>query len=182
MIQQNVFQYTPKLVFVRTLVSFFWNALGWKIIGDMPNDIKKYIIIAAPHTSNWDFLIGLSVRQILGFKSQFLGKNSLFKWPFGWFFRWLGGYPVDRSKRNNLVDQVVDLINSHEEFVLALAPEGTRKNITEWKTGFYFISIRAKVPIVRTRFDIKNKQVTIFSPFWPSGDFESDMATIKSVF
>lgn len=164
------------------MIFFIWKTLGWKIAGDIPKDIKKYIIIAAPHTSNWDFIIGLCVRTILDFKASFLGKKSLFGWPFGWFFKWMGGYPVDRSKRNNIVDQVVEIFNSRNEFALALAPEGTRKNITEWKTGFYYIALGAKVPIVRTKIDIKNKQVTIFPPFWPTSNFENDMEVIKSVF
>jgi len=167
---------------MRHIIRFFWNLIGWKIIGTMPPDQKKFIIIAAPHTSNWDFLIGLCVRSLLGFESNFLGKKSLFQWPFGWLFRMLGGYPVDRSNKNNLVDQVVALFNSKEKFALALAPEGTRKAVSDWKTGFYYIAVQANVPIVRTKFDIKNKCVTIFPPYWPTGDISTDMVQIKEVF
>ena len=167
---------------MKFIIKYFWDLFGWKIIGEMPSDLKKYIIITAPHTSNWDFVIGLCVRNILGFKSYFLGKKSLFRWPLGWFFRKLGGYPVDRSQRNNLVDQVVEIFNSSNEFVIALAPEGTRKHVTEWKTGFYYISLKARVPIVRTKIDIKNKTVTVYSPFWPIGILETDMARIKDVY
>jgi 1-acyl-sn-glycerol-3-phosphate acyltransferase len=167
---------------MRPVVRFFWNLFGWKIVGDMPADLKKYIIITAPHTSNWDFLIGLCVRSILGFESNFLGKKSLFRWPHGWLFRKLGGYPVDRTNRNNLVDQVVELFQSQQKFVLALAPEGTRKTVSDWKTGFYYISLKAKVPIVRSKFDIKNKCVTIFPPYWPTGNIQVDMVQIKEVF
>jgi len=167
---------------MRPIIRFFWNLLGWKIVGTMPVGIKKYIIIAAPHTSNWDFLIGLCVRSIMGFESNFLGKKSLFRWPYGWFFRKLGGHPVDRASRNNLVDQVVEIFQSNEKFVLALAPEGTRKAVSDWKTGFYYIALKANVPIVRSKFDIKNKCVTIFPPYYPIGNIEDDMAQIKSVF
>lgn len=159
----------------------FW-LIGWKVVGDVPRDQKKYIIIAAPHTSNWDFLIGVMARGVLGFKSKFLGKKSLFKAPFGWFFRWMGGYPVDRSQSTNLVDQVVDIFNKHEEFVIALAPEGTRKNVNDWKTGFYFIADGAGIPIVRSRLDIPNKLVEFYEPFWTTGDIKVDLPKLKEVF
>jgi 1-acyl-sn-glycerol-3-phosphate acyltransferase len=159
----------------------FW-ALGWKVIGDVPRNVKKYIIIAAPHTSNWDFIIGVTVRSIMGFDSKFLGKKSLFRKPFGGLFRWLGGYPVDRSQRRNLVDQVVEIFNNHEEFVIAIAPEGTRKNVGEWKTGFYHIAHGAKVPIVRSKIDMKRRNVEFFDPFWTTGNIEVDLPKIKEVF
>lgn len=160
---------------------FFW-VLGWKIVGDVPRDQKKYIIITVPHTSNWDFIIGVMVRGIMGFKSKFLGKKSLFKAPYGWFFRWLGGYPVDRSRSRNLVDQVIDIYNQHREFVIAVAPEGTRKNVDEWKTGFYHIAHGAHIPIVRSKIDIQKKIVQFFEPFWTTGDIDIDLPKIKEVF
>lgn len=156
--------------------------MGWKLIGDVPRDEKKYIIIVAPHTSNYDFPVGLVARGVMGFKSNYLGKNSLFKPPYGWFFRMTGGYPVDRSKNNNLVDQVVELYNKHEEFVISIAPEGTRKNVGQWKTGFYYIADKAKVPIVRCIMDQKSKQVKFFDPFWTTGNIEVDMPRIKEVY
>lgn len=159
----------------------FW-LLGWKIIGDVPRDQKKYIIITVPHTSNWDFIIGIMVRGILGFDSRFLGKKSLFQPPIGWLFRWLGGYPVDRSKSSKLVDQIVEIFNNHEEFVVAIAPEGTRKNVHEWKTGFYYIATRASIPIVRSKIDRAKKQVVFFEPFWPTGDIQVDLPKLKEVY
>lgn len=156
--------------------------MGWKIIGDVPRDEKKYIIIVAPHTSNLDFITGVLVRGIVGFNSKYLGKKSLFKAPYGWFFRMLGGYPVDRSKNNNLVDQVVDIYNDHEEFVIALAPEGTRTKVNEWKTGFYHIADKAKIPIVRCVFDRKRKRVEFFMPFWTTGNINVDFPILKEVF
>lgn len=156
--------------------------MGWKIVGNLPSDEKKYIIIVAPHTTNWDFIIGVLVRGIMGFDSKFLGKKSLFKPPFGWFFRSMGGYPVDRSKSTNLVDQVVDIYDSKEEFAVAIAPEGTRKNVSDWKTGFYYIAHKAKIPIVRSKIDWTKKQVVFFDPYWPTGDIDKDLPEIKSVF
>jgi 1-acyl-sn-glycerol-3-phosphate acyltransferase len=160
---------------------FFW-LTGWKIIGDVPRDEPKYIVIAAPHTSNWDFLVGVAVRGIMGFRSKYLGKSSLFKPPFGWFFRWLGGYPVDRSKRGNLVEQVIKIFDQHKSFVIALAPEGTRKNVSEWRTGFYHIANGVGVPIVPSRIDRRTRRVTFFEPFWPTGDIQKDLPKIKAFY
>lgn len=162
------------------IYKFIWWCIGWKIKGDVPRNENKYIIIVAPHTSNWDFLIGVLARGIVGFDSKYLGKKSLFKPPFGWFFRMMGGYPVDRSKKTKLVDQVVDIYNKHNRFVIALAPEGTRTNVMEWKTGFYYISYKAGIPIVPVIMDHSRKLVEFFEPFWPTGDIDSDMPKLKS--
>ena len=167
---------------MKYIFKFIWWLMGWEIIGDVPRNEKKYIIIVAPHTSNLDFIIGVLVRGIVGFNSKYLGKKALFNAPYGWFFRMLGGYPVDRSKTNNLVDQVVDIYNKHEEFVIAIAPEGTRKKVGEWKTGFYYIADKAKIPIVRCVFDRKKKRVDFFKPFWTTGNIMVDLPVIKEVY
>ncbi|MCG8311081.1 MAG: lysophospholipid acyltransferase family protein [Cytophagales bacterium] len=164
------------------IFKLIWWLIGWKIVGDVPRSEKKYIIITAPHTSNWDFMIGVLVRSVMGFDSKFLGKKSLFRFPFGWFFKRMGGYPVDRSKSTNLVDKVVDIFNRHEKFVVAIAPEGTRKNVKEWKTGFYYIAHRAKIPIVRAKIDRRAKEVRFFDPVFTSGDIVRDMPKIKEVY
>src|SRR4029078_2720144 len=114
----------PSLM-ARLIYNFFFRLAGWKIDGGMPAE-KKYIIIVAPHTSNWDFMIGLCVRSILRFDAKFLGKKELFRFPFGALFRWLGGVPVDRSRHANMLDAVADLYNRNEELIIAIAPEGTR--------------------------------------------------------
>lgn len=167
---------------MKLVYRFLWWLIGWKIIGDVPWQEKKYIIIVAPHTSNLDFMIGVLARGVVGFDSKFLGKKSLFRPPFGWFFKLMGGYPVDRSKSTNLVDQVVDLYNSHDRFVIALAPEGTRKNVADWKTGFYYIAHKAKIPIVRSKMDWKTKTVEFFEPFKTTGNIEKDLPLIKEVY
>jgi 1-acyl-sn-glycerol-3-phosphate acyltransferase len=161
----------------RFLYKFFFSLLGWKIDGDMPAE-KKFIIIVAPHTSNWDFMIGVAVRSILRFKAKYLAKKELFRFPFGALFRWLGGVPVDRRKHSNLVDAVAELFRQHDEFIIAVAPEGTRKQVSKWKTGFYFIALEAKVPIVMVSFDYKLKTVIINKPFYPTGKIEEDMKFI----
>src|SRR6187402_3414771 len=125
---------------LRPLYKLIFNLLGWKIVGDFPPELRKYIVAVAPHTSNWDFPLGVMTRSILRMKkARFLGKDSLFKPPFGWFFRSLGGYPVNRSGHHDVVHQVIDIFNSHDDFILALAPEGTRKKVEKLRTGFYFI-------------------------------------------
>ncbi len=167
---------------MKKIFRFIFSIFGWRIIGDIPRDIKKYVIIAAPHTTNWDFIIGLMSRLSLGFKSKFLGKKSLFRKPLGWLFKWFGGVPVDRSQRENVVEQVVKIFNDHDEFVLALAPEGSRKNPGEWKTGFYFIAKGANVPIVRVKIDTRLKIVEFFKPFWPTGSIEKDLLALKEVY
>ena len=155
--------------------------MGWKIKG-RPPELKKFLIIVAPHTSNWDFIIGLFVRRILKFRSSYLAKSQLFKWPFGTLFRKLGGYPVDRSGKRNMVDQVTELYNTHETFVLAITPEGTRKNVARWKTGFYYIASRAEIPLVLVSIDYKKKQVTFHDAYQLSGDVNTDTDYINSIY
>lgn len=116
-------------------------------------------------------------------KAKYLGKKSLFKPPFGWIFRVTGGYPVDRSKNQNQVDAVVDILNSKEEFIITLAPEGTRSKVERFKSGFYYIALKAKVPIVLCGFDYGNKKVIFNEPaFYPSGRFDDDMEQILSFY
>ena len=168
---------------MKTLSKFiFTKILGWKIVGDFPADVKKYIVIGAPHTSYWDFVIGLFARSITDEKINFIGKASLFKWPYGFLFRGLGGTPVDRSKNNNFVDAIVQVFDCKNEFRLALSPEGTRKKVEQWKTGFYYIAKGAKVPIVMFTFDFGNKQIAIAKPFYPTDSIEADIKFIKEFY
>jgi len=156
--------------------------LGWKLVVYFPKNLKKYVIIAAPHTSWQDFPIGILARNTSGIKINFIGKDSLFKGPFGFIFRSLGGTPVDRSQSNNLVDAIVDVFNSKEEFRLALLPEGTRKKVERWKTGFYYIAKGAKVPIVMATLDFGKKQVKISEPYYPTDDIQKDFEYFKSFY
>jgi len=168
---------------LRPLYSLIFKLIGWKIEGSFPPDLKKYIIAVAPHTSNWDFVIGVMARSILRIKrARFLGKSALFKPAYGWFFRSLGGHPVDRTKNQDMVQQVVDIFNRHDTFILALAPEGTRKKVTKLKTGFYYIAREAKVPIIPCGFDFSRKRIVIGTPFYPTQDFEKDMDALLSFY
>ncbi|MFL0076026.1 1-acyl-sn-glycerol-3-phosphate acyltransferase [Tenacibaculum maritimum] len=148
--------------------------LGWKFVGEFPSHLKKYVIIGAPHTSWKDFPIALLARNSWGIKINFIAKKALFKPPFGFIFRWLGGAPVDRSKSTNKVDAIVAMFNKQDEFRLALSPEGTRKKVVQWKTGFYHIAKGAKVPIVMFSFDFGKKQVALSPPFYTTDNMEKD--------
>jgi len=168
---------------MRPLYVFLFWIFGWRINGHFPPEIKKYIIAVAPHTSNWDFLVGVAARSILRLRNaRYLGKSQLFKPPFGWFFRWIGGYPVDRSKSHDMVEQVASIFNGHEEFVLAIAPEGTRKKVDKLKTGFYYIAKKAEVPIIPTGFDYKLRQIVIGEPVYATGDFDLDMQRLMAFY
>ncbi len=161
----------------------FQNLLGWKIVGDFnKNEIKKAVIIVVPHTSWHDFYIALFTRKTLQTDINFIAKKELFTWPFGYYFRWVGGAPLDRSSKQNKVAAITNIFESKEEFRLALSPEGTRKKVATWKTGFYYIAQAAKVPIIPVSFNYKTKTVTIGNPFYTTGDIEKDTNFLQSFF
>ena len=152
---------------------------GWKVEGYIPEDLRKYVVIAAPHTSAVDFPLGVFARSAIGRDIKFIGKKSLFRPPFGWLMRKLGGYPVDRKKSQNFVDSIVEIFNKHDDFAIAIAPEGTRKKVDRFRTGFYYIAKGAGIPIIMTRFDFARKVVEFDpEPFWPTDDVEGDLQKI----
>ncbi|MEN8883850.1 MAG: 1-acyl-sn-glycerol-3-phosphate acyltransferase [Flavobacteriaceae bacterium] len=160
----------------------FTRILGWKLVGNFPSQLKKYVVIAAPHTSWRDFPIAILARNTSGEKINFIGKNSLFKGPFGFIFRSLGGTPVDRTCSNNLVDAIVQIFNTKEQFRLGISPEGTRKKVDKWKTGFYYIAKGAKVPIVMATLDFENKQIKISETYDTTDNKEKDFEYFHSFF
>ncbi|MEO8618615.1 MAG: lysophospholipid acyltransferase family protein [Sphingomicrobium sp.] len=152
----------------------WYKLAGWKAVGTLP-DAPKMVIIGASHTSNWDFLVFLGTVHAVGRQVRFIGKNSLFKGAKGGFFRALGGVPVDRTSRQDLVSQTVEQFAKHDVFVLIVAAEGTRDRTDKWKTGFYHIARQAGVPIVCAGPDYPTKK-GIFGPvIWPTGDYDRDM-------
>lgn len=159
----------------------YFKVLGWKLIGNFPN-IKKCVIIVVPHTHWIDFLLGLLIRKVLNIEINYIGKKSLFKAPHGWFFRWTGGTPVNRTKSENLVEAVINIFKERDVFRFALAPEGTRKKVSKLKTGFYFIAKGAQVPIVKVAFDFGRKQVVIDSEFYTTDNLESDFKKIEKFY
>lgn len=160
---------------------FTLKLMGWKIIGALPQ-VKKYIIIVAPHTSNWDLVIGLLARFAVKTKINFLIKDQAFVFPLGNLLKALGGTPVDRSRKGNHVENVVTLYNSLDEFKLAITPEGTRGAVTRWKEGFYHIANQAGVPVVMVGFDYSAKEIRIKEPFSLTGDINADFPEFISYF
>lgn len=171
---------------MRRLAQFlYFKVFGWKIVGNTnfsKDTVKKAVIIAAPHTSFYDFFVGISLRKIVDVKTNFIGKKELFKWPLGVYFRSVGGVALDRTSGQNKVQAIAQLFKTKEEFRLTLAPEGTRGKVEEWKTGFYYIAKEANVPIIMFTLDFKNKQNKISEPFYPTDDITADLAYIKSFF
>jgi 1-acyl-sn-glycerol-3-phosphate acyltransferase len=173
---------TPILsTFYHYLARILMRLAGWRINGKLP-DLPKFVLIGAPHTSNWDFLLFLGVIFSLRANVRFMGKTELFGPPIGWFFRYCGGVPVDRKKSTGLVEQMVKACSEAEKFILVIAPEGTRHQVTEWKRGFYHIAKSAGIPIVMGIVDGKHKTVHLGKVFQPTEDMEADLKVIKGVF
>jgi 1-acyl-sn-glycerol-3-phosphate acyltransferase len=166
---------------LRLISNSIMRLFGWRVEGKMPN-MPKYLIIGAPHTSNWDFLLFLGVIFYLKVDVRFMGKAELFRSPFGWFFYWCGGIPVDRKKSTGLVDQMVEACNRSEKFILTIAPEGTRYQVSEWKRGFYHIAKGAGLPIVMAKVDSKTKAMHVGQVFHLTDDIEADMHAIQNAF
>ncbi|ALJ03964.1 acyltransferase [Pseudalgibacter alginicilyticus] len=163
----------------------YFKLLRWRIVGNTnfsKDTVKKAVIIAVPHTSWHDFYIGVLLRAIVQVKTNFIGKKELFVFPIGWFFRWLGGAPVDRFNNENKVQAIAKLFDNEEEFRLTLAPEGTRRKVEKWRTGFYYIAKEAKVPIIMFTLDFKNRQNKISEPFYPTDNVEADFKYLYKFF
>ena len=154
---------------------------GWRVDGNVPG-LSKFIIIGAPHTSNWDFILFLGIVFRLKINVSYMGKVELFRSPLGWFFYYCGGIPVDRSKSTGLVEQTVEACQKAEHFILVIAPEGTRHGVKEWKRGFYHIAKGAEIPIVLAKVDGRHKTVHVGQVFRPTEDMEADMKTIQDSF
>jgi len=155
--------------------------LGFRVEGDLPNQ-AKFVVIAAPHTSNWDFPIAMGAKLALALDATWLGKDSLFRFPFGAVLRWLGGIPVNRSASHDVVGQMKAEFAKRPRMVLALAPEGTRKRVERWRTGFYHIAHAAGVPIVPVALDWEHRAIRIMPPFSPTGDADRDVEALRALF
>ncbi len=171
---------------MRWLAKFiYFKILGWKVVGNVgmsKDSVKKAVIIAAPHTSWHDFYIGVLLRKVLDIKTNFVVKKVLFVGPFGWYLRAIGGASIDRHSKENKVDAIAKLFDEHDEFRMTIAPEGTRKKVKAWKTGFYYIAKKAKVPIIMFTIDFGNKQNKISEPFYPTDDKEADFKFIHKFY
>jgi 1-acyl-sn-glycerol-3-phosphate acyltransferase len=159
---------------------WFLRLNGWTVEGTLPEHARKAVLIAAPHTSNWDLPYTLMVAFCLNLNVYWMGKASLFKFPFGPVMRWLGGIAVDRSKNNNLVAASAAAIRAADgPLQLVVPPEGTRGKTRHWKTGFYFIALEAQVPIILAYMDYEQKRSGLGPIFQPTGNVEADLAEIK---
>ncbi len=156
--------------------------LGWKIEVNMPSDVRKVVMLVAPHTTNYDFFIGRLVFNIVGLPVKFLIKEEAFSFPFGGLLKKMGGIPVQRGKRNNLVHQLADHFNQAEKLVLVITPEGTRKYTKYWKKGFYYIAIEAQVPVALGYLDYKYKKAGVKKLVYPSGDLKEDFEEFKTYY
>ena len=166
---------------------FYWIAtvslyiLGWKSKGRIP-DIKKFVIIAAPHSSNWDFVFFLLIIFKFKISVHWMGKHTMFIWPFRRLLKRLGGIPINRTKRGNVVKTMAEAFKKSEQLIITIAPSGTREKVMTWKTGFYHIANQANVPIVCGFIDYAKKNIGVGPVFTPSGHMDSDMASIKAFY
>ena len=174
---------TPSLLsrlFRKALVAIY-RRQGWTAYGEVPSP-RKFVLIAAPHTSNWDFLYFIGLTEELGIMPHFMAKKSLFRWPWKNFLLDMGGVPVDRGSKQNYVQAMIDEFARRTEFMLTIAPEGTRGAVRQWKTGFYHIAMGAKVPLVVGMMDYARKNGGLGPAIWPTGDYQADMAKIAAIY
>ena len=168
-------------IFLRKIARFGINFSGWAIKGEVPDE-ERIIIIAAPHTSNWDFVLAMLAIFGLNIKLRWLGKHSIFKPGFKSFFKWLGGIPVYRDNPSTLIENVVEIVKKEKSIVIAMTPEGTRKKIKRWKTGFVRIAKQTQSKILLISIDAPNKSIGIGKIFNPTGDNEKDLAFIQNYY
>ena len=160
---------------------FFLKILGWKTKRQLPQQ-AKYVLVVAPHTSNWDVFYGVILAFALKLDARFIAKKELFRWPFSPLMKWLGGIPIDRASSNHLVDQMTVKFNESKKFVLAVAPEGTRHRVDYWKSGFYRIAVSANVPIQLAFLDYAGKTGGAGPLIYPTGDIDQDIQTIRNFY
>jgi len=160
----------------------FFKLMGWKIVGTINPELKKCVMAVVTHTSWHDFFIGVFTRGCVGLEMNFVAKKELYTFPLGYYFDWMGGASLDRTGGLNKVDTIAQIFKKRETFRLAIAPEGTRKKVIEWKTGFYYIALKANVPILPIAFDFSKKEVRLGEPLNPSGDYEADCKILRGFY
>lgn len=163
------------------IADFFLRRAGWQIVGQYPEH-PKCIVVGAHHTSNWDFVYAMLLKFSIGEEFHWIGKASIFRWPLGRLARSLGGIPVWREKKTNFVYQIVEAFQKAEHLVIVIAPEGTRKHVPYWKSGFYYMALGAQVPIVMGFIDYSRKQIGFGPSLFPSGDIQTDFAIMRSFY
>ena len=168
-----MFHFFAKLILIKIL--------KWKVVGTFPK-IPKCVFAVFPHTSNYDFFLGIFIRSVLKEEINYVGKKELFNPLTSWFFKGLGGAPLNREGNQNAVESIVNIFKQREQFRLAIAPEGTRKPVNDWKTGFYYIAKGAKVPIQLVGFDYSKREIHFYPLFHPTDDIQKDYKIMKSYF
>ncbi len=163
--------------FGRTVLDVF----GWRVVGELPN-LERVLVIGAPHTSNWDFVYAMAAILGLNLKLRWLGKHTIFKFCVTWFMNWLGGIPVNRGKPESIVENVARLVERDKGIIIGIAPEGTRKKVEKWKTGFLRISTALDCPLFLVGLDFPNKLIVLDQLFYPTGDNDADIATLKAFY
>lgn len=166
---------------IQSISQFILRVLGWQTISTIP-PLEKYVLIGAPHTTNWDFPMTLLALSSLGVKFNWVAKHTLFWWPLGLFLRAIGGIPVDRSGGMAFIKQAIELYKERDKLILAIAPEGTRSRTSHWKSGFYVIACKANVPIVLGSIDYPTKQITLGMPLMPTGNINEDFERIREFY
>lgn len=168
---------------LRLFLNLYWKFFGWKISGSFPYQYKKMVLAVAPHTHWIDVMVGFAARNALHIPhAKFLAKKELFKGPLGWILRKMGGTPVDRFSKHGMVDQVAGLFAANNNFIVGLAPEGTRKRVNSLRTGFYHIAKKAGVPIVPIGFDYANKRVVVGESFFAGNNETADLKKIMNFY
>lgn len=157
---------------------FILKIFGWKITGRVPEGTDKFVMVIAPHTSNWDFIIGRFGFWVMGVRVRFLIKKEAFKWPMSVLIKLAGGLPVDREQGKNITNYSIHLFEKYPSLCIAVTPEGTRRRVNHWKKGFYFIAHKAKVPLVFSYIDYKKKEGGIGPVIYPTGSYKDDMKAI----
>ncbi len=170
-----------KSTLAHSIARFILRFAGWRTAVISPGT-SRYVMIGAPHTSNWDFFVMLLLMAVENIPIRWLGKDTLFWWPLGIFMRSLGVIPVNRRARKNLVDQIAARYDEHDELIIGLSPEGTRGKTTRWRTGFYYIALKADVPIVMAYIDYKNKVCGLGPSIKPTGDIQADFKVIREFY
>jgi 1-acyl-sn-glycerol-3-phosphate acyltransferase len=165
----------------RLIGRLFLGLHGWSLLGEPPK-VPKYVLISAPHTSNWDFPFMIAISWLHGMKVHWLGKRALFRPPFGWFFRAMGGLPVDRRAAHGVVGEVAEAFNGRDKLVVAIAPEGSRGYRDHWKSGFWHIAKTAGVPLILGTLDYGGKRGGFGPTLIPGDDIHADMDTIREFY
>jgi 1-acyl-sn-glycerol-3-phosphate acyltransferase len=163
----------------RGIARFILARCGWRFEGVFP-DLPKCVLVVAPHTSNWDFMVGMCAMFALGIRVCWLGKHTVFRWPFGGLMRWLGGIAVDRRTRSGVVEQTVATFAARDRLLLGIAPEGTRSKVKRWRTGFYYIALGAEVPILLVSFVYSRRVISLGPILVPGGDVSSDLERLQA--